>query len=167
MTPGSPVSHAGDPQPSPLALRPTSNCTRPPDRAPWRAVPARTPCSYAATYGLLVVDDHAGVRTALEALVAGTEDLKLVGTATHGQEAIELARRLRPTVIVMDLAMPGIDGVEAIRRICALQPAPAVVVFSGSRERWREARAAGVTHTLLKDEDPQRLLESIRAAAEA
>lgn len=61
--------------------------------------------------------------------------------------------------------MPDINGVEAIRAIRLNDGAPAVVAFSGSRQLWREARDAGATVTLLKDEDPQRLLQAIRAVA--
>lgn len=61
--------------------------------------------------------------------------------------------------------MPGMNGVEATREICKRKAAPVVVAFSGSRELWREARAAGAAHAVLKDEDPHTLLETIRTAA--
>jgi DNA-binding NarL/FixJ family response regulator len=114
---------------------------------------------------VLVVDDHPGVRAAIEALIARTSGLRVVGSVSTGASAIERARRLKPTVVIMDLGMPDINGVEATRAIRLSDGAPAVVAFSGSRELWREARAAGAADTLLKDEDPDRLLEAIRAAA--
>jgi DNA-binding NarL/FixJ family response regulator len=81
---------------------------------------------------VLVVDDHAGVRVALGALIRNTADLRVVGSASGGEEAIELVAALKPAVIVIDLAMPGTGGVEAIRAICRRRPAPAVVAFSGA-----------------------------------
>lgn len=113
---------------------------------------------------MLVVDDHVGVRSALAALIGGTADLRVVGSASGGAEAIELVAALEPTVVVIDLAMPETSGVEAIRTICRRRPAPTVVAFSGARTLWREARAAGAAYTVLKDDDPQRLLDTIRAA---
>lgn len=94
-----------------------------------------------------------------------TPGLRVVGSVSSGAAAIEDARRLNPTVVIMDLCMPDINGVEAIRAIRLNDGAPAVVAFSGSRQLWREARDAGATVTLLKDEDPQRLLQAIRAVA--
>jgi DNA-binding NarL/FixJ family response regulator len=114
---------------------------------------------------VLVVDDHPRVRSAIEALIDRTPGLRVVGSVSSGAEAIEGAARLRPRVVVMDLGMPGISGVAATREICNQQPAPVVVAFSGSRELWREARDAGAAHTLLKDEDPNTLVETIRIAA--
>jgi DNA-binding NarL/FixJ family response regulator len=114
---------------------------------------------------VLVVDDHLGVRCAIEALIGRTPGLRLVGSASSGAAAIEGAARLQPTVVGMDLGMPGINGVEATREICRCRAAPVVVAFSGSRELWHEARAAGAAYTLLKDEDPQLLVETIRTAA--
>jgi DNA-binding NarL/FixJ family response regulator len=113
---------------------------------------------------VLVVDDHVGVRLALEALIRSTADLRVVGSASGGAEAIELVAALEPAVVVMDLAMPGTSGVQAIRAICRRRPAPAVVAFSGARTLWREARAAGAAYTVLKDDDPERLLDTIRSA---
>ena len=114
---------------------------------------------------VLVVDDHPGVRSAIEALIAGAPGLRVVGSVSGGAAAIERVARLRPTVVIMDLGMPGIDGVAATREICRSKEPPVVVAFSGSRALWREARAAGAAHTLLKDEDPATLVETIRAAA--
>jgi DNA-binding NarL/FixJ family response regulator len=126
---------------------------------------ADTPISTARTdTTVLVVDDHPGFRTALESLLARAGGLEVVGSASDGMQAVELAARLRPDVVVMDLAMPILSGVDATRRICSQHQPPVVVALSGSREMWREARAAGVADTILKDEDPDRLVAVIRAA---
>jgi CheY-like chemotaxis protein len=114
---------------------------------------------------VLVVDDHPGVRCGLESLVRSARDLVLLGSASGGEEAVVLTTRLRPRVVVMDLAMPGVDGVEATRRVRRQDPAPVVVALSGSHELIRDAVAAGASFTVLKDVDPGRLLEVIRTAA--
>ncbi|MEA2161690.1 MAG: hypothetical protein QOD66_4070 [Solirubrobacteraceae bacterium] len=114
---------------------------------------------------VLVVDDHPGYRRALESLLRGSAELVLVGSACNGEEAVRLAAELRPHVIVMDLAMAGLNGVEATLRIRAQLRPPTVVALSGSRELMRDAVAAGAAFTMLKDEDPQRLLEVIQAAS--
>jgi DNA-binding NarL/FixJ family response regulator len=113
---------------------------------------------------VLVVDDHPGFREALERLLARAGGLEVVGSASDGAQAVELAARLRPDVVIMDLDMPVLSGVDAARRIRSQQEPPVVVALSGSRAMWREARAAGVSCTILKDEDPERLVATIRAA---
>jgi DNA-binding NarL/FixJ family response regulator len=120
---------------------------------------------HAGGISVLVADDHQGFRRALESLLRSTGDLVLLATARNGEEAISLSAQLRPRVIVMDLAMPGVDGVEATRCVRGQRPPPAVVALSGSWERVRDAVAAGAAFTLLKDVDPQELLDAIRAAA--
>jgi DNA-binding NarL/FixJ family response regulator len=115
---------------------------------------------------VLIADDHSGFRCALEALLRSSDELELVGSAGTGEEAVRLAAELRPQVIVMDLGMPGLGGVEATRRIRTQRGSPAVVAMSGSRELVRDALAAGAFSTVLKDEDPQRLLEIIQTAVD-
>jgi DNA-binding NarL/FixJ family response regulator len=114
---------------------------------------------------VLVVDDHAGFLGALERLLRSTPDLVLVGSACGGEEGVSLAAQLRPRVVVMDLAMPGLSGVEATRRVRSQREPPTVVALSGSRELMRDAIAAGAAFTLLKEVDPAQLLTVIRAAA--
>ncbi len=114
---------------------------------------------------VLVADDHPGFRRALETALGRAPGLRLVGSARDGEEALRMSAQLRPQVIVMDLAMPGISGVEATRRLMAQGQPPAVVALSGSRELMRDAIAAGASTTLLKEADLTELLASIRVAA--
>jgi DNA-binding NarL/FixJ family response regulator len=116
---------------------------------------------------VMIVDDHPGFRGALERLVRSASDLVLVGSANGGVEAVALAARLSPQVVVMDLGMARVNGVEATRRVRAQPRPPVVVALSGSRELTKDAVAAGAAITLLKDVDPDELLAVIRSAAES
>jgi DNA-binding NarL/FixJ family response regulator len=116
---------------------------------------------------LLVVDDHAVVRRGLLQLFGTVEDIEVVGDAADGAEAVEAAERLRPDLVLMDLSMPGVDGVEATRRIRASLPETAVVILTSFSEQPRIIGAidAGAVGYLLKDADPDELLRGVRAAA--
>jgi DNA-binding NarL/FixJ family response regulator len=117
-----------------------------------------------AAITVLVADDHPGFRCALESLVRSAVDMVLLGSAGDGEQAVRLTTRLGPRVVVMDLVMPGVDGVEATRRVRAHRCPPAVIALAGSHERMRDAVAAGAAFTVLKDVDPERLLSVIRKA---
>ena len=110
----------------------------------------------AAGITVLIADDHPGFRHALETALRRAPGLTLVGCAHDGEEAVLMTVELRPRVVVMDLAMPGMSGVDATRRLVAL---------SGSRELMRDAIAAGASSTLLKEADLSELLASIRVVA--
>jgi DNA-binding NarL/FixJ family response regulator len=116
---------------------------------------------------LLVVDDHAVVRAGLERLLANFADVELVGTAADGEEAVALTAELQPDVVLMDLAMPVLDGIEATRRIVAARPETQVVVLTSFSDRLGILGAldAGAVGYLLKDAEPAELLNGIRAAA--
>ena len=114
---------------------------------------------------VLVVDDHPGFRRALEHALRRAPGLRLVGCARDGEEAIAMSARLEPRVVVMDLAMPGVSGVEATRRLMHQPRPPAVGALSGSRELMRDAIAAGACRALLKEGDLTELLTTIRLAA--
>ena len=116
---------------------------------------------------VLLVDDHPLVRAGLTALVATTDDLRVVGGASGGEEAVVLAATLQPDVVLMDLSMPGMDGVEATRRILALSEDMRVVVLTSfaDHDRVTDALAAGAVGYLLKDGDPREVLAGIRSAA--
>jgi DNA-binding NarL/FixJ family response regulator len=117
---------------------------------------------------VLVVDDHPVVRAGLVALVGGAADLRVVGEATDGEEAVRLGAQTCPDVVLMDLSMPVLDGVAATARLLAERPDCAVVVLTSFADQSRvsDALAAGAVGYLLKDSDPRDLLSAIRAAAD-
>ena len=115
---------------------------------------------------MVIVDDHAVLRAGLEQLLAGEPDLEVVGKAASGDEAIDLARELRPDVVLMDLQMPGVDGVSATRTIVGEELADVLVLTSYSdAERIVGALDAGAMGYLLKDAEPDEVLRGIRAVA--
>ena len=115
---------------------------------------------------VLLVDDHAVVRGGLTQLLAGVEDITVVGEAADGAEAVEQARTLRPDVVLMDLQMPGVDGVSATRQIVGEALAQVLVLTSFSDgERIVGALDAGAVGYLLKDADPDEVLSGIRAVS--
>jgi NarL family two-component system response regulator LiaR len=117
-----------------------------------------------AVIRVLVVDDHAIVRKGIRALLAEFRDIEVVGEARDGQEAIDEADVLSPDVILMDLVMPGVDGIEATRQITAAETGPRVLVltsFAGD-DKVFPAIKAGALGYLLKDSEPADLVEAIR-----
>lgn len=117
---------------------------------------------------ILLADDHQLVRAGLAVLIDNTEDLCVVGEAENGRLAVELAAELAPDVVLMDLSMPVMDGVEATRELLRRQPDSIVVVLTSFSDRARvtEALKAGAVGYLLKDSDPRDLLAAVRSAAE-
>lgn len=120
-----------------------------------------------AVLRLLVVDDHPVVRAGIVGLLAGEPDLEVVGEAADGAEAVELARTVRPDVVLMDLRMPALDGAAATGRIVAADPTVRVVVLTTYETDTDILRAveAGATGYLLKDTRREDLVEAVRAAA--
>lgn len=117
---------------------------------------------------ILLVDDHHLVRAGLASLIDSADDLHVVGQAANGQQALELAAALTPDVVLMDLSMPEIDGVETTRRLLAIHRTANVVVLTSfsDQERVADALAAGAIGYLLKDCEPRDLLAAVRAAAQ-
>jgi DNA-binding NarL/FixJ family response regulator len=116
---------------------------------------------------VLIVDDHAVVRAGLEQLLTTADDLELMGSAADGEEALALVLERRPDVVLMDLSMPGVDGVKATATIREARPETKVVVLTSFSDRARilSALDAGAIGYLLKDAEPADLLAGIRAAA--
>ncbi len=115
---------------------------------------------------IVIVDDHAMLRAGLEQLLGGEADLEVVGKAASGDEAVTVVRELRPDVVLMDLQMPGVDGVSATREIVGEELADVLVLTSYSdAERIVGALDAGALGYLLKDAEPEEVLRGIRAVA--
>lgn len=117
---------------------------------------------------VLVADDHAVVRSGLEVLLTTAEDIALVGMAVDGAEAVASARELAPDVILMDLSMPVLDGIEATRQILLDRPDARVIALTSFSDNRRilDALRAGAVGYLLKHAGPDELLGAIRAAHE-
>lgn len=118
--------------------------------------------------GVLIVDDHPVVRTGIRGMLDGQPDFEVVGEAVNGEEAADLAGRLNPDVVLMDLRMPGVDGVSATARIRKEHPGTRVLVLTTSDSGADILRAveAGATGYVLKDAPREELYKAIRAAAE-
>ncbi|NES27074.1 response regulator [Micromonospora terminaliae] len=118
---------------------------------------------------VVIVDDQALMRAGFRALLDAEDDLAVVGEATDGASAVELARRLRPDVVLMDVQMPGLDGIEATRRIAADPDLAAVRVLIltnyGLDSYVFAALRAGASGFLLKDADPADLLRAVAVVA--
>jgi len=113
---------------------------------------------------LLIVDDHTMVRRGMKVLLDEYEDIEVVGEASNGLKAIELVDQLKPDVVLIDLAMPVMDGIEAIKRIIANHPNQRIIVltsFAGDDKLFESIRAGAMGY-LVKDAQPDELVQSIR-----
>jgi len=116
------------------------------------------------TIRLLIADDHTIVRKGLKVLLATEADMEVIGEADNGAEAVAMAASLKPDVILMDLVMPQMDGIEATRTITSSTPCPKVLVLTSfaADDKVFPAVKAGALGYLLKDSTPEQLLEAIR-----
>lgn len=116
---------------------------------------------------VLIADDHLIVREGLQLIMETADEFELVGQAADGAQAVQLANKLKPDVILMDLQMPKVDGLTAIAQIRTQQPDIAIVILTTYNEDDRMIRGlrAGARGYLLKDTDRETLLNTIRAAA--
>ncbi|MGB7540074.1 MAG: response regulator transcription factor [Anaerolineales bacterium] len=113
---------------------------------------------------ILLVDDHAVVRQGLRTFIELQDDLEVVGEGCNGGEAVDLAARYQPDVILLDLVMPGMDGVEAIGKILACSPFSRVIILTsfGGDDKIFPAIRAGAQGYLLKDIQPGELIQAVR-----
>jgi DNA-binding NarL/FixJ family response regulator len=120
------------------------------------------------TIRVLVVDDQSMVRAGFRMLLAGEEDIEVVAEASDGLEAVNKAARLHPTVVLMDIRMPELDGLEAIRRILAADNAARILILTtfDLDEYVFEALRAGASGFVLKDDSPEQLIAAIRTVAD-
>jgi DNA-binding NarL/FixJ family response regulator len=116
---------------------------------------------------VLLVDDHHVIRSGLQSLLDAADGITVVGSASDGAEANDEYQRVRPDVVLMDLSMPGVDGIDATTAITAIDPAARIVVLTsfGDRQRVTQALDAGACGYLLKDAAPDDIVAAVRAAA--
>jgi DNA-binding NarL/FixJ family response regulator len=119
------------------------------------------------TLRILLADDHVTVRHGLKLLIDGQPHMKVVSEASDGQTAVQRALELKPDVIVMDISMPGMNGLVATRKLKAAMPGAAIVTLTrhGDDAYLQELLRAGVSGYVLKQSAPSELLQAIRAAA--
>ena len=114
---------------------------------------------------VVLVDDHAMVRSGFAMVLSVEDDVTVVGEAADGEQALEVARATRPDVILMDVQMPRLDGIEATRRVVAEDLGHVVIVTTFDRDDYLfAALEAGASGFLLKNAGPEQLLEAVRAA---
>jgi len=115
----------------------------------------------------LVVDDHSVVQQGLDLLLADFDDLVLVGTVDSGEEAINAVAQLKPQIVLMDVRLPGIDGVSTVKKIQQVAPSVQFVMFSayGDKRLLSDALAAGARGYVLKGSPPEDLVRAIRTVA--
>src|SRR5439155_16678884 len=121
--------------------------------------PPRTRC--------LGVDDHPVLRQGLSLMFGDLDDVELVGTVETGEEALEAVKKLKPNVVLMDVRLPGIDGISAVKRIQEAAPNVQFVIFSayGDRRLLSDAIAAGARGYVMKGSPPEDLVRAIRTVA--
>jgi DNA-binding NarL/FixJ family response regulator len=119
------------------------------------------------TIRVLVADDQSMVRAGFRMLLAGEEDIDVVGEACNGIEAVDKAARLRPSVVLMDIRMPELDGLQATRRILAADPGARILILTtfDLDEYIYEALSAGASGFVLKDDPPEQLITAVRTVA--
>jgi DNA-binding NarL/FixJ family response regulator len=120
-----------------------------------------------AAIRILIVDDHPMVRRGLRELFDGESDIEVIDAVGGGEEAVAVSLAARPDVVLMDVSMPEMDGIEATRRLLAVRPEARVVMLTSfaDHERVMEALDSGAVGYMLKDAESDELLRGVRAAA--
>src|SRR5574340_843385 len=115
------------------------------------------------TIRVLLADDHAVVRDGLRALLEASADVEVIGDAANGRQAVELAAELNPDIIIMDISMPELDGIDAARQILGTSPHVGIIVLSmlGTSDHIFSALQAGVKGFLLKESAGREVMEAI------
>jgi DNA-binding NarL/FixJ family response regulator len=116
---------------------------------------------------VLIVDDHPLMRKGLADILEGIDDIQVVGSAEDGAAALALAHAVRPDIVLMDISMPGMDGIEATERLIEMDTGARVVMLTSysEREKITQALAAGAVSYLTKDSPPDAVVRAIRSAA--
>jgi DNA-binding NarL/FixJ family response regulator len=127
----------------------------------------RPPEHRVAEARVLIVDDSDRIRQGLHGLFELADDMRVVGEAVNGAQAVAIAAELLPDVVVMDVGMPVMDGIEATRLIHRARPATRVVLVTALPGQEEAARGAGADALLFKDSDPEELLGTVRALVQS
>ena len=119
------------------------------------------------TITVLVADDQSMVRAGFRMLLGGEEDIDVVAEASNGREAVDKAARFKPTIVLMDIRMPELDGLQATREILTADPEARILILTtfGLDEYIYEALSAGASGFVLKDDPPEQLIAAIRTVA--
>jgi DNA-binding NarL/FixJ family response regulator len=119
------------------------------------------------TYSILITDDHGVIRDGLRALLSSEHDLQVVGEASNSEQAIKLTEQLRPDIVLMDISMPGENGIEATRKICKEFPKTRVLILTVHEEKelLEEALRSGASGYILKQAVKSELINAIHAVA--
>jgi DNA-binding NarL/FixJ family response regulator len=118
---------------------------------------------------VLIADDHPLMRKGLTDILNGVEGIEVVGSAEDGAAAVALAYAVKPDIVLMDISMPGMDGIEATEKLVEMDSAARVVMLTSysEREKITQALAAGAVSYLTKDAPPEAVIRAIRSAATA
>jgi DNA-binding NarL/FixJ family response regulator len=122
-----------------------------------------------AVIRVLIADDHPLMRKGLADILNGVEGIEVVGAAEDGAAAVALAYAVKPDIVLMDISMPGMDGIEATERLVEMDSHLRVVMLTSysEREKITQALAAGAVSYLTKDAPPEAVIRAIRSAAQS